>query len=138
MKKYSETKGGKNLLKAIEWHENKKGRKWFDIREFVTERTPECKTICCFCGWLSVIFPNGTSLCGFGAASKLFELDYDVCVGLFNFERNSYDYPYAQKNIHNSLNAMSYSCTPKALCKELRKFIKLADDGTLNMDGTQK
>jgi len=149
MKKYSETKGGKNLIKAIEWHENKKGRKWFDFTAVVREwnSKKECGSVCCFVGNLGHIFKKETTWVFLGGihyigASEKGYTDYDeVASYFFDLDLNVSNYlfrPARQNCVAESLVDLPEDTSPKALCKELRKFIKLVDDGTLNMDGTQK
>jgi len=134
----------KNLIKAIEWHENKKGRKWFDFSAVVGkwDDKNKCGTVGCFMGNLPHIFPKRVRwLNNNSVQTKKNMLGDEVSAEMFGLHEsvtNNLFYAGRQGWIHSSLKTLSENCTPKALCKELRKFIKLVDDGILNKDGTQK
>ena len=107
MKKYSETKGGKNLIKAIEYMESLNALGEMIVHE-LSQRFYIHRDEC----------PDGDGFhepgceCGARAQENFIESAIEVISGVMNFDEDDFI--------------------------ELRKFIKLVDDGVLNMDGTQK
>ena len=74
----------KNLIKAIEWHENKKGRKWFDFGDVVLkwDTVKQCGSVCCFVGNTGHIFPEIVSWDGAGVyiGNKNYYIQWLACI----------------------------------------------------------
>lgn len=135
------------LLKLVDFLKNLSPDK-FDFSEVVTECDyNNCGTVCCAIGWLPAIFPdevewrrrvewdpsetvladkNGKHLRFGEVAENIFNIPKELANELFC--------PDSQQNVHSDLEDVSDYAAPLEVAKMLKHFIKLVEQGEINLE----